>query len=280
MSSNDISYLILGHITQDITPSGFQLGGTATYSSLTACELGHSVRLITSFPHEISFSDLGKLDIVNIHSSSTTQFENIMQDQVRKQYCYAQAMQILPNFVPDTWMNSDIVHFGPVAQEIPLETLLSFSKHAFLCATPQGWLRSWDEKGLVHSSNWDWAEKALPLLKAAVISFEDVGGDENRIFEMARLSNILAVTEAQNGARVYWKGDARYFPAPQIPIVDSTGAGDIFAAIFFSRLYVTGDPWNAARVAVQLASLSVSRNGLSSIPTSLEMNQNLIEIIK
>lgn len=280
MSSNELSYLVLGHITQDITPSGFQMGGTASYSSLTAYALGHAVRLVTSYPGDIPFSDKEKMDIINIDSSVATQFENTMQGKVRKQYCYAQAEKIRYRAIPTKWMNSDIIHFGPVAQEIPLETVMHFSKNAFLCATPQGWMRSWDEDGLVHSINWDWAEKVLPLFKVAAISLEDAGGDENEIIEMARLCEILAVTEAQDGARVYWKGDVRYFPAPHIPLVDSTGAGDIFAAVFFSRLFSSGSPWSAAKTAVQLASLSVGRLGLAGIPTLQEVNQNLIEILK
>lgn len=280
MSSNDLSYLVLGHLTQDITSSGIQMGGTAAYSSLTAHALGHSVRLVTSYPEDIPFSDKERMDIVNIRTDLATKFENIMLAETRRQYCYTQAKSIKTGTIPPQWMDSDIIHFGPVAQEIPLETVLYFSKAAFLCATPQGWMRSWDEQSLVHPIAWNWAEKVLPLLKAVVISLEDVDGDENKITEMARLCEILAVTEAQDGARVYWKGDARYFPAPPISLVDSTGAGDIFAAVFFSRLFSTGSPWVAARNAVQLASRSVGRAGLSGVPTEQEVNQNLVEIIK
>jgi sugar/nucleoside kinase (ribokinase family) len=280
MSSNEISYLILGHVTQDLTPSGVQLGGTASYSTLTACALGHSVRLVTAYPHEIIFPPSEHLEIHICSSPCATQYENIMLNGMRRQYCYSQAANILPDCIPTHWLQSDIVHCGPVAQEIPLETVQYFSGHSFLCATPQGWMRSWDEEGLVHPIAWAWAEKALPLMQAVVISLEDVGGDEKVIDEMARLSKILVVTEAEDGARVYWKGDARYFPAPNIPIVETTGAGDIFAAVYFSRLFLTGDAWQSARIAVQLASLSVSRSGLESIPTMQEIQQNMVEIIK
>ncbi len=280
MSSNDLSYLVLGHLTQDITSSGIQMGGTAAYSSLTAHALGHPVRLVTSYPDSIPFFCDEGMDVVNIETNQATQFKNIVHGEARRQYCYAQAELIQAPAVPPQWMNSDIIHLGPVAQEITLETVLHFSRAAFLCATPQGWMRNWDEQGLVHHIIWDWAEKALPLLKAVVISLEDVNGDENKVVEMAHLCEILAVTEAQDGARVYWKGDARYFPAPSISPVDSTGAGDIFAAVFFSRLFHTGSPWMAARNAVQLASTSVGRAGLSGVPTMQEINQNLVEIIK
>ncbi|HAF62833.1 MAG TPA: hypothetical protein DCK95_10995 [Anaerolineaceae bacterium] len=280
MSSHEISYLLLGHVTQDLTPTGVELGGTATYSSLTACALGHPVRLITSYPQDFQFPSCTQLEIKRTQCDCATQFENIMVQGKRKQFCYSQAKELIPDDIPPTWKQSNIIHFGPVAQEISLKTIRGFPPDAFLCATPQGWMRSWDKEGLVHPVAWEWAAEALPLLKAVVLSMEDVGGDEKKIDELVRLSKILVITEAEDGARVYWKGDARYFPAPHIPIADSTGAGDIFAAVFFSRLYITKDPWAAAKVAVQLASLSISRKGLASIPTTLEINQKMVEIIK
>jgi len=280
MATNEISYLILGHITQDLTPSGVQLGGTAAYSGLTAAALGHIVRVVTAYPQELHLPTPEKITFQRCASARATQFKNVMQDGKRKQFCYSQADSILPDCIPVQWRQSDIIHFGPVAQEIPLETVKSFAQHAFLCATPQGWMRSWDDEGLVHPVTWDWAESVLPLMQAVVISLEDVEGDEKVIDEMARLCKILVVTEAEEGARVYWKGDARYFPAPNFPVVDATGAGDIYAAVYFSRLFTTGDAWQSAKLAVQLASLSISRSGLESIPTRQDIRHCMVEVMK
>ena len=55
------------------------------------------------------------------------------------------------------------------------------------------------------------------------------------------------------GARLYWNGDVRRFRPPSVKEVDATGAGDIFAAAFFTRLYITRDPWEAARFATPLS---------------------------
>ena len=71
----------------------------------------------------------------------------------------------------------------------------------------------------------------------------------------------------------------RKFRAPTVKEVDPTGAGDVFAAAFFIRLYQTRDPWEAARFATQLASISVTRPGISGIPTPSEVKANLIEVL-
>ena len=69
---------------------------------------------------------------------------------------------------------------------------------------------------------------------------------------MAACSQVLAVTEGNRGARLFWHGDVRRFLPVEVQEVDPTGAGDVFAAAFFTRLYTTRDPWEAARFATQL----------------------------
>ena len=114
---------------------------------------------------------------------------------------------------------------------------------------------------------------------AVVLSVEDVGGDEDQIEAMAAVCRVLAVTEGPAGARLYWHGDLRRFRAPKIKEVDATGAGDIFAAAFFWRLYITRDPWAAARFATHLASFSVGRIGLEGIPTRQEIQTCQVEVM-
>jgi sugar/nucleoside kinase (ribokinase family) len=114
---------------------------------------------------------------------------------------------------------------------------------------------------------------------AIVLSTEDVGGDEEFIEEMAAISSVLVVTEGYCGARVFWHGDVRRFNAPAIDEVDATGAGDIFATAFFIQYHKTQNPWEAARFANLLASKSVTRAGLLSVPTKAEIKNAFIEVI-
>jgi sugar/nucleoside kinase (ribokinase family) len=62
--------------------------------------------------------------------------------------------------------------------------------------------------------------------------------------------------------------------------VDATGAGDIFAAAFFIRLFSTRDPWEAARFATLIASHSVTRMGLNGIPTPQEIEESMMEVLQ
>ena len=53
-----INYLIIGHLTYDLTPSGPRIGGTAAYAGLTAHALGLRVGIVTSWGGELPLGNL------------------------------------------------------------------------------------------------------------------------------------------------------------------------------------------------------------------------------
>ncbi|MCI0521809.1 MAG: PfkB family carbohydrate kinase [Chloroflexi bacterium] len=273
-----VDYLVIGHLTRDLTSAGPRLGGTAAYAALTAHALGLRVGIVTSWGEEVSHPVLRRLPIANYPSESSTTFENVATPEGRIQFVHFVASRLDLNLVPDAWRNPAIVHLGPLVNEVEPSLARNFPD-SLVGVTPQGYLRSWDSKGRVHPCEWPEASFVLQRAGAAVLSIEDVGSDEERIAEMAASCRILAVTEAANGARLYWNGDVRRFRPPKMQLVDDVGAGDIFAAAFFSRLYATRDPWEAARFATHVAAFSVTRKGLESIPTAEEIQECMVEVL-
>jgi sugar/nucleoside kinase (ribokinase family) len=272
-----VDYLVIGHVTQDLTPFGTRLGGTAAYAALTALALGMRVGVVTASGQETNLDVLNDLLIVSAPSPYSTTFENIYSESGRRQVLHHQAALLSLEDVPDPWKRTAIVHLGPVAQEVDAVLPDTFSP-SLLGLTPQGWMRAWDESGQVRRVDWESAEQALGQAGAVVVSIEDVGGDEEQIEFMAAHTRVLAVTEAAAGARLYWHGDQRRFHAPEMYETDGTGAGDIFAAAFFIRLLTTQDPWEAARFATQLSARSVVRKGLEAIPTAEEIQECMVEV--
>lgn len=274
-----IDYLIIGHLTRDLTPFGPRLGGTAAYAALTARALGLRVGVLTAASADLDLSPLTGIPILLQSSPQSTTFENIsLGDGKRKQLIHARASLLDLNLIPEPWRRVPIVHFGPVADELlpELPPSLSFT---LLGLTPQGWMRTWGTDGEVQHKPWQVPESLVSQVGAVVISVEDVDGDEDEIERLAHLIPILVVTEGPAGARLYWHGDQRRFRAPHMREVDATGAGDIFAAAFFIRLYVTRDPWEAARFATALAARSVTRPGLEGVPTPEEIEASLMEVL-
>ena len=274
-----VDYFVIGHFSKDLKPEGSQLGGTAAYAALTARALGLRVGILSSFNEkDISLKALEDIPIIVIPSKETTTFSNLERTTGRQQILHQHAEKIDFEKVPEIWRRSTIIHLAPIAQEMAFQLPAGFSP-ALLGLTPQGWLRGWDAEGRVSPRKWSQAEASLNQASAAVLSIEDIEDDEELIEEFSLASRVLALTEANEGARLYWNHDLRRFPAPQKKMVDTTGAGDIFAAAFFVRLHSTRDPWEAARFATCLASQSITRQGLESIPTQEEIQTCQMEVL-
>jgi sugar/nucleoside kinase (ribokinase family) len=272
-----VDYLAVGHLSIDLTPEGPRVGGTAAYAALTAQSLGLRAGIVTSWGAEISLGVLANIPLVSFPASASTTFQNSQTPDGRVQYLHSVAPMIHLNVIPDVWRSASIVHLGPIAQEVDPSLVRNFSD-SLIGITPQGWLRGWDNSKRVTPTEWPEASFVLQRAGAAVISVEDVGGDESRIDELAAACRILAVTEGENGTRLFWNGDVRRFRPPAVDLADTTGAGDIFAAAFFVRLFTTRDPWEAARFATILSAYSITRSGFDSIPTPEEIKDCMVEV--
>lgn len=276
MNETSLSYLIIGHVTKDLLPDGgFSIGGTVTYSGRTALALGNRVAVVTSAAPDFDMDAiLAGCEVLRVPSETTTTFKNVYTPAGREQFLYAMAAYLDPGAVPPRWRQPDIVHLAPLTSGCDYALARAFPG-ALVAATPQGWMRDRDQDGRVHVSAWPDADQLLPYLDAAVISEADVGGDQAAIRLIARLTPILVVTLGPEGCLVYIEGRAQHVPVVPQDEVDPTGAGDIFAAAFFTRLRQSDDPLAAAHFANAVAALSVARPGWAGTPTREEILQSV-----
>lgn len=267
-----VDYLIIGHVTQDLLPDGVRFGGTALYTALTAQRLGWQVGLVTCLPLSLELD--AALPGVHLHcidSERATTFENHYQGDDRRQQLHHVAPALTLAHVPEAWRRAPVVHLAPVAREVD-PALAAHFPHSLLCATPQGWLRGWDEQGQVHYRPLENPRRQLQALDLMVFSVEDVNHDPAAMRALIRAVPIAVVTQAARGAVLYNQDGARPIPARPAQVVDPTGAGDVFAAAFFTRLYECRDPLEAAAFANVVASLSIEKPGASGIPTHAEVD--------
>tara|TARA_B110000014_G_scaffold262548_1_gene256775 strand:+ start:786 stop:1652 length:867 start_codon:yes stop_codon:yes gene_type:complete len=277
--SNSIDYLMLGSITRDVSASGkYSLGGTASYSGLMANTLGSRVGIVSSMSADLNLLPLEKNGILvaRQHSDVTTEYQNIYTDAGRVQYLRKRASSLTFDSVPARWLTAPIVHIGPLANDIDQSIIHQFSD-AFVGITLQGWLRKWDYDGRIIRSAFPKLTEVISKADAIVLSIEDVDGDWDYIERCAAVSKVLVITESDKGATVFGGGKRHQFQAPNVVMKDSTGAGDIFASVFFVLYYRTEDYRLAARLAVKIASDSVTREGLKSVPSKVDISiSNLI----
>ncbi len=259
-------FVVIGHVTKDITPTGYTIGGTATYAAATVRRLGLRTAIVTSAAADLDLSPLTGIEVHRVPSETTTTFENIYHGWRRTQYLRAVAAPLDCDAIPDLWETSPIVLLGPLAQEVAPDIVDCFP-HALVGITPQGWMRAWGEDGRVHPTPWTSAAQVMRRADVLVFSEEDVGGDEAVIEGFGRLARLMVVTRGPSGADVFQNGQVTHFPAFEGREVDPTGAGDVFAAAFLVRLRETGDPFQAATFANATSSFAIEGPGISTLPT-------------
>ena len=269
-----IDFLVIGHITHDHLPTGFRLGGTASYAAVTAKRLGRHSGILScgtmsglsddSFPGAL-VHPLAGVEVCQIPSPVDTSFVNHYEGSVRHQTLRALAAPVMPEQLPAEWAHTPIVLLGPIAREVP-STWLSAFPTALVGVTPQGWLRQWDSSGKVRPANWENASEFLQRADVVILSREDVGGDQSTIDDMAAQARLMIVTDGWRGATLYSGGKPHQITPRRTQEVDPTGAGDVFAASFLIRLAECNDPIASARFASVVASLSVESVGIAGIP--------------
>jgi sugar/nucleoside kinase (ribokinase family) len=259
-----MDYVIIGHVTRDVTPAGNLVGGTVSYSGCAARALGCETAVLTSCqPEYEGLSELTDLTVEVIPSAHTSTFENVYSANGRTQMLYTSADPIQVQHLPAEWVDTAVVHLGPVANEVDPTLMHQFS-NSVIGMTPQGWLRRWTADGRVYARDWPEAEQFLPLADVVILSEEDLL-DEAMLPRYRQASRLLIMTENARGCTVFAGDEVRQIPAPSVIQVEPTGAGDIFAAAFLIRYAGNGrNPWQAAEFANHIAAQSVTQVGLDA----------------
>jgi sugar/nucleoside kinase (ribokinase family) len=266
----NVEYLLVGHVTVDrLDDKRVAMGGTATYSALTARNMGARVGVHTSSAYEPGLIDtLRGVLVARIPAEYTTCFVNDYSGGKRRQTIESVAQKLTYEQILPEWRNAPVVHLGPLCQEIDAALVSRFPR-SLIGVTPQGWMRAWDESGLVRAVDWADAERVLAKADVVVISEDDVA-DRSVIQDWASRARMLVVTLGDRGCDVYRQEEREPFHSPAFKSgteVDPTGAGDVFAAAFFWHLHKSRGDWRtAADWANCVASFVVEKRGVAGVP--------------
>jgi len=261
-------YVLVGTFTKDITLNGYTLGGTVFYSGVQARRLGWDVSVISTAESDIDLSSLEPNTKVYLQASAESSiFKNVYDaDGNRVQYLSAKADPITVENAPHLPTPPDVLHLGPLVNEVPLDYGRAFP-NAKIGVTPQGWMRSIAPDGKVTPRRWEEAEQLLPTVWACVFSEEDVGYDEDEIKRLATLCPVSVCTRNLSAASLFVDGKRYEVPTVPAKIVEPTGAGDVFAAAFFARYAETDEPEQSVRFAHLAAGKSIEGHGVSRVLT-------------
>jgi sugar/nucleoside kinase (ribokinase family) len=270
-------YILIGHLTADLTPTGRTLGGTVSYAARVIQSFGLDVGMLTSAaPDEPLIEQLSPYvaEMVVLPASATSTFENIYTPTGRVQYVRGVASKIVASDIPAQWLSAPLVHLAPLTDEVDPQIAHQF-KNSTTLLTLQGWLRRWHADGRVHFKSW-FDSDVLNDIDIVVFSEEDIAEAPELEAQFAGVVKHLFVTRAERGGTYYHWGQPVTYSTPQVELVHPTGAGDVFAASLLCGLHVTGgDMDRSIRIAAELAAVSVTRVGLDSAPTPQEVKQTL-----
>jgi sugar/nucleoside kinase (ribokinase family) len=260
-------YLAVGHVTIDILPGGERRpGGTVLYSALQAARLGLDARIVTrGAPAEIEalLEPFARELAVSIQpAAETTTFATEGSGKERRQRVLAWAGPIAVAALPA----AEILHLAPVAAELAGEAPGAW---CFVGMTPQGFARCWrGVGGEIEGCEADPAHVGMAGRCDAIVLSQSERADCSSLIDRGiGAGAAVAVTAGPGATELLVAGEAREEMSfePIAAPADDLGAGDVYAAAFFTRLAAGEDAARAARFAHAAAELRMQGAGAGAI---------------
>jgi sugar/nucleoside kinase (ribokinase family) len=280
-----VGHFTIDQITIDETRFDCILGGPPTYSSLAARKLGANVSVVSKvgddFPRlfidflKNSGIDLDGLGVVK--SCQTTNFVLDYKGAKRVVKLVKRCEPIYPEDVPNS-IKSKAVHLGPVAGELPAETISRLSEITELISLdPQGFVRSFNEEGIATlATPLKIMFEKVKIFKSSEQELKATTGTNDLIKSVARIRNagpeIVIVTKGVHGISLFLDGMQYEIPSFKPPkIVDYTGAGDVFIGAFMAQYLKEDHPIWCAAIGSAAASFVIEGLGPSRFGESSEI---------
>lgn len=254
-------------------------GGTVWYAALFLAGIGRRVAVVGIGDDKLK-RRLARRGVDVRHFSDAgpvTVFENTYSAGVRKQRAWAGG-DIDRADVPQAAFDAPGLLVGPVLQEVD-PAIMHTPRTGCLMLDAQGFLRQLSTVGDVILRMTPDAETALrhcDILKvdareaAVITSTGDIETAGRHLFRMG--PRTVIITQGRDGALFYDGTRFVQIRAPEVDVVDPTGAGDVFSAAFLVRYIASGNLAAAGRFAVTAAALSTRGFGASALPSETEIS--------
>ena len=263
--------VVVGAVTEDRFGSVTRPGGAAPYAARALEALGIRAHVLTSAPPHASLEALDLHDHTYVPTHAGLTFAHDVEGEERWLRVLSTPDRALTaGDLPASWHDADALILAPLLpDDIDVESFaaLPVPRIALLA---QGLQRRVALDGAVTLL----AEPAAALLAACdertsvFLSREEIASwPRGSIEDLAAACARLVVTRGAEGADVYRAGAAPLHLAavPATP-VDTTGAGDAFAAVFMAALTCGAGDERAGALAARVAAATVERVGPVRLP--------------
>lgn len=248
-------------------------GGSACYCGITAHNLGVDVNLYTKFGPDFKSTIFDNYNITLKDSTSTvntTRFKLLINN-------YTRTLYVLNRCEPITSVcqDSDGILISPVLDEISPELLADVKKKSnFIFLDPQGFNRNVDSNNVVSYVNKIPDLSDITAVRVDSNFYNDI--TDTKPLQKKNVKFILFI-DPQNISML--TGDRVYSMSfPNISVIDTTGAGDIFCSSFASTYLNEKDElWALCFAAgARQAALDSRKIGLDKIPKRKIIETNAV----
>jgi sugar/nucleoside kinase (ribokinase family) len=278
--------VVVGAASRDLAaddPRGWRLGGSATYCSLTLARLGLDVGCLVGVDREAAeASELELLEAAGVRLRRVPLqhgpvFDNIEQDGRRRQRWLSASDRVAAGALTNEWRGARGWLLVPVAGEVGDEWAGVPGSGACVAVGWQGLLREFAASG--------WVER-VPAAPSALVaraglvcaSLDDLapGSSLTALRELAPAASIVLTAGDRGGIALRGDHIARY-RAFEAPVVDPTGAGDVFIASLAAAWLLTGELATSRTLhfAAAAGACVVEGCGLAGVPTAPQVAARL-----
>ena len=270
--------VIVGALTIDVFPDHTAAGGAVAYAARTAAAFGERAGILTVAAADADLAPLASHDVRVVGSGATLTFAHSHVDDRRELRLLSRPPRPLTFAdLPTTWRRPEVLILAPLLDDdvdLSSFTAIEGAPHRALLA--QGIHRYVEQSSLISMTPTpsDSLFQTFTNALSVFLSDEEVAGWPADAFErVARYVRRLVVTRGPAGADVYAGGRVTHVAAAPADVVDTTGAGDVFATAFI--LAAEAGDADAARLASAYAAACVALPGASPLPSREDVERRL-----
>lgn len=243
--------------TLRLKSDGRVLSGCSTNACLALSKLGMDVTLVGRIGTDFAAQFKSQMEFYNIHfsvkeSEQSSGFELIYTDTMgsRTLNILGDAGKI--NTFPQELASSDWILFGPILMEIDLEYIKHIKdiSKAKIFVDPQGLIRFHSKGTIFHKKTMDIEEIASLSdvfkpneMECRILTGIDPRKDYKTPAKIIKSwgPKVVIITLAEMGSVIYDGSDFFIIPPYKTDVLDSTGAGDTYAAgVLYSLIHGYG----------------------------------------
>ena len=263
--------IVVGAVTEDRFGSVTRPGGAPPYAACALEALGIRARILVSAPPDAGIEVFDAHELTLVRTTTGLCFDHELDGEERRLCVLSTPDRALTTGdLPASWRDADALILAPLLpDDIDIESFaaLSASRVALVAQGLQRHVASDGEVTLL-------ADPAAALLAACdertsvFLSREEVAAwPRGAVEDLSASCARVVLTRGADGADVYRAGHEvlHVDAAPATPI-DTTGAGDAFAAAFTAALACGASDERAGALAARVAATTVEHAGPVRLP--------------